>query len=44
MADRPHADVDQIVRCELRQHLGIDVVVAESGFIPLETQPPQPRR
>ena len=43
MADRRYADADQVVGCQLGQHLVIDIVVAESRRISFEPQPAQPR-
>jgi hypothetical protein len=42
VADRRYADADQIFCCQLRQHLGVDIVVAERRFILLEPQAAQP--
>ena len=42
MADRGHADADQVVGRQLRQHLGVDVVVAERLLVLLEPQTAQP--
>ena len=42
MADRGHADADQVVGRQLRQHLGVDIVVAKSGLVLLQTQTAQP--
>jgi hypothetical protein len=44
VADRGHAKADQVIGRQLRQHLGIDIVVAESGLVSLEAQVAQPRR
>ena len=44
MADRGHAQADQVVGRQLRQDLGIDIVVAERGHIALKAQALQPRR
>ena len=43
MADRGHADADQVVGRQLGQHFGIDIVVAERRHIALKAQPAQPR-
>jgi hypothetical protein len=43
MADRTHADADQVVGRQLRQRLAIDIVVAEGGRVLFELQPAQPR-
>jgi len=39
VADRGHADADQVVGRHLRQHFAIDIVVAESRRILFEPQP-----
>ncbi len=44
MADRGHADADQVLSRKLRQHLGVNIAFSESGRVSLETQAPQPRR
>jgi len=44
MADRGHAQADQVIRRQLRQHLGVDIVVAERRCIALEAQAQQPSR
>jgi hypothetical protein len=44
MADRGHAQADQVVGRQLRQDLGIDIVVAERWLVLFEPQPAQPRR
>ena len=44
MADRGHADADQVVDRQLRQHFAVDIVVAEGGRVLFEPQPAQPRR
>src|SRR5262249_45336730 len=44
VADRGHADADQVFRGQLRQHLAVDVIVAERRDIALESQIPQPGR
>ena len=44
MADRGHADADQVVGRQLRQHFAIDIVVAECRRVLFEPQPAQPRR
>ena len=36
MADRGHADADQVVGCQLRQHFIIDIVVADCRRISFE--------
>ena len=36
--------LDQVLGRQLRQHLGIDIVVAERRRIALKAQIPQPRR
>ena len=43
MADRGHADAEQVVRCQLPQHFVIDIVVAECRCVSFEPQPAQPR-
>jgi len=43
MADRGHADADQVVGRQRRQHLAIDIIVAECRRILFEPQPAQPR-
>jgi hypothetical protein len=43
VADRGHADADQIVGRQLRQHFAIDIVVAECRRVLFEPQPAQPR-
>ena len=42
MAPEHHAEIPEILRRELGQRLPIDLVVAEGGFVSLETQAPQP--
>jgi hypothetical protein len=42
MADRGHADADQVVARQLRQHFTVDVVVAKGWRILREAQPAQP--
>jgi hypothetical protein len=42
MTDGGHADADQVVDCQLRQHLGIDIIVAKSGLVLPQTQAAQP--
>ena len=42
MADRRHADADQVVGGQLGQYLGVDIVVAESLLVLLEPQTAQP--
>src|SRR5271169_5078035 len=44
MADRGYADADQVVGRQLRQHLAIDIVVAECRRVLFEPQSAQPRR
>ena len=44
MADRGNAEFPQILRRQLRQHLPIDLVVAEGRHIALQAQALQPRR
>jgi hypothetical protein len=43
MADRGHANADQVVGRQLRQHFAIDIVVAECRRVLFESQPAQPR-
>jgi hypothetical protein len=43
MADRGHADADQVGGRQLRQHFAIDIVVAECRRVLFEPQPAQPR-
>jgi hypothetical protein len=43
MADRGHADADQVVGRQLRQHFVIDIIVAECTRVLFEPQPAQPR-
>jgi hypothetical protein len=43
MADRGHADADQVVGHQLRQYFAIDIVVAERRRVLFEPQPAQPR-
>jgi hypothetical protein len=43
MADRGHADADQVVGRQLRQHFAIDIVVPECRRVSFEPQPAQPR-
>jgi hypothetical protein len=43
MADRGHADTDQVVGRQLRQHFAIDIVVAKCRRVLFEPQPAQPR-
>ena len=38
VADRYNADLLEILRCQLREHLPIDLVVAEQRFITLQAQ------
>jgi hypothetical protein len=42
MADRGYADADQVVGRQLRQHLGVDIVVAERLLVLFEPQAVQP--
>ena len=44
VADRCNADLPEILRRQLRQHLLIDLIVAEGRHILLEPQALQPRR
>src|SRR6516164_8698100 len=44
MADRDHTDLFEILRRQLREYLPIDLIVAESGLVPLEAQAAQPNR
>ena len=41
---RVYDKADQVVGRQLRQHFGVDIVVAESGLISFETQASQPDR
>jgi hypothetical protein len=43
MADRGHADADQVLGRQRRQHLSIDIIVAECRCVLFEPQPAQPR-
>jgi hypothetical protein len=43
MSSKHHAEIPEILRRELGR-LPIDLVVAESGLVSLETQAPQPCR
>jgi hypothetical protein len=43
VADRCNANLPEILRCQLRQHLPIDLVVAEGRHIALKAQSVQPR-
>ena len=43
MANRGHANADQIVGGQLRQHLAIDIVVAEYRRVLFKPPPAQPR-
>ena len=43
MADRRNANLPEVIRCQLRQHLPIDLVVAEGRHIALKAQTLQPR-
>ena len=44
MADRGHADADQVVGRQRRQHFAIDIIVAECGRVLFEPEPAQPRQ
>ena len=44
MADRGHAEADQVLGRQLRQHFAIDIVVAERRLVLFKPQPAQPRR
>ena len=44
MADRGHADADQILRRQLRQDFAIDIVVVECGRVLSKTELLQPTR
>ena len=44
MADRGHADADQVLGRQLRQNFAIDIVVAECRRIALQAQILQPLR
>ena len=44
MASKHHAEILQILRRQLRQHVPIDLVVAERRHISFKAQTPQPRR
>jgi hypothetical protein len=39
MADRGHADADQVIGRQLRQHFAIDIVVVERRRVLFEPQP-----
>ena len=39
MADRGHADANQVLGRQLRQHFAIDIVVVECGRVLFEPQP-----
>jgi hypothetical protein len=39
MANRGHADADQVLGREFRQNFAIDIVVVESGHVLFEPQP-----
>jgi hypothetical protein len=43
MTDRSHADADQVVGRQLRQHFVIDIIVSECGRVSFEPQLAQPR-
>jgi hypothetical protein len=43
MADRGHADADQVVGRQRQQHFAIDIIVAECRRVLFEPQPAQPR-
>src|SRR5258705_13918529 len=43
MTDRAHAEADQVVGRQLRQHFAIDIVVAECRRVLFEPQPAKPR-
>jgi len=43
MADRGHADANQVVGRQLREHFAIDIIVAECRRVSFEPQPAQPR-
>src|SRR5438270_6332085 len=42
MADRGYAEAGQIVGRQLRQSLGVDIVVTKRGLVLLEREPAQP--
>ena len=42
MTERRYADADQVVGCQLGQHLGVNIVVAEQLDILTKTDPAQP--
>ena len=42
MADRRHANADQVVGGQLGQHLSVDIVVTECRRILFKAQPAQP--
>ena len=44
MADRGDPDADQVFGGQLRQHLAVDIIVAERRYIALKAQILQPRR
>jgi hypothetical protein len=44
MADRRDPDVFKILRGQVGQHFGIDVVIPKRVFVALQPQLPQPRR
>jgi hypothetical protein len=43
VADRCDANLPEVIRCQLRQHLPIDLVIAEGRHIALKAQTLQPR-
>ena len=44
VAYRDHADILQIIGCQLGQHCPIDFVIAKVGLVSREAQAAQPRR
>jgi hypothetical protein len=44
MADRRHADGDQILARQVRQDVPVDIVVAERRVVLLKTELPKPTR
>ena len=44
VADRCYADVLEVLTCQPRQQIGIDVILAERRFVLLQTQASQPSR
>ena len=38
MANRGHAEADQVLRRKVRQYVGTDIIVAERLVVPLEPQ------